>query len=64
MQHSNGFEGKRVVILGGSSGIGLAVVRKTVQRLGGTAGVESELGNGSRFWVELRSAERVTVSKA
>ena len=25
MQHSNGFEGKRVVILGGSSGIGLAV---------------------------------------
>jgi signal transduction histidine kinase len=36
------------------TGIGLALVRKVVQRMGGRAGVESEEGKGSRFWVELR----------
>jgi signal transduction histidine kinase len=40
----------------GGTGIGLAVVRKTVQRMGGATGVESKLGHGSRFWVELPSA--------
>jgi signal transduction histidine kinase len=40
------------------SGIGLAIVRKAVERMGGRVGVESEPGKGSRFWVELRSAER------
>jgi signal transduction histidine kinase len=35
------------------TGMGLAIVRKAVQRLGGEVGVESELGRGSRFWVEL-----------
>jgi signal transduction histidine kinase len=39
------------------TGIGLAIVRKGVARLGGQAGVESEPGRGSRFWVELRRAE-------
>jgi signal transduction histidine kinase len=39
------------------TGIGLAIVQKGVARLGGQAGVESEPGRGSRFWVELRSAE-------
>jgi len=36
------------------TGIGLAIVRKVVQRMGGRVGVESEPGNGSRFWVELK----------
>jgi signal transduction histidine kinase len=36
------------------TGIGLALVRKVVDRMGGRVGVESEEGNGSRFWVELR----------
>jgi signal transduction histidine kinase len=36
------------------TGIGLAIVRKAVERMGGTAGVESEPGKGSRFWLELR----------
>jgi PAS domain S-box-containing protein len=36
------------------TGIGLAVVRKIVTQMGGSAGVESEPGKGSRFWVELR----------
>ena len=35
------------------TGIGLAIVAKGVARLGGTAGVESSPGQGSRFWVEL-----------
>jgi PAS domain S-box-containing protein len=36
------------------TGIGLAIVRKVVERMGGKVGVESEPRNGSRFWVELR----------
>jgi signal transduction histidine kinase len=36
-----------------STGMGLAVVAKTMERLGGSAGVESEPRQGSRFWLEL-----------
>jgi len=35
------------------TGIGLAIVRKAVERMNGSVGVESEPGRGSRFWVEL-----------
>lgn len=35
------------------SGIGLAIVRKAIERMGGRVGVESEPGKGSRFWLEL-----------
>lgn len=38
------------------TGVGLALVRKVLQRMGGAVGVESEAGKGSRFWVELRLA--------
>jgi signal transduction histidine kinase len=38
------------------TGIGLAIVRKVVERMGGEVGVHSEEGKGSRFWVELRAA--------
>jgi signal transduction histidine kinase len=38
------------------TGIGLAIVKKGVERMGGRVGVESELGQGSRFWVELGKA--------
>jgi signal transduction histidine kinase len=38
------------------TGIGLALVRKVVDRLGGKVGVESEPGHGSRFWIELKPA--------
>lgn len=35
------------------TGIGLAIVRKGVERLGGRVGVESQSTQGSCFWVEL-----------
>ncbi len=36
------------------TGIGLAIVRKGMERMGGAVGVESEPGKGSRFWIELQ----------
>jgi len=36
------------------TGIGLTIVRKAVERMGGDLGVESELGQGSRFWIQLK----------
>jgi len=35
------------------NGIGLAIARKAVTRLGGRIGVQSRPGEGSRFWIEL-----------
>ena len=39
------------------TGVGLTIVRKAVERMGGQAGVESEPGHGSRFWLQLRKGE-------
>jgi PAS domain S-box-containing protein len=36
------------------TGIGLAIVKKSVERIGGRVGLESELGKGSTFWLELK----------
>ena len=38
------------------TGVGLAIVAKGMERMGGRFGVESEEGKGSRFWVELPGA--------
>jgi signal transduction histidine kinase len=35
------------------TGIGLAIVHRAVQRMGGACGVESAPGRGSRFWFDL-----------
>ena len=39
------------------TGIGLAIVRKGVERLGGRVGLESVPGSGSRFWIELSKGD-------
>lgn len=39
------------------TGIGLAIVRKAVEKMGGSVGVESQVGQGSKFWIQLRRAE-------
>lgn len=39
------------------TGMGLAIVRKAVERMGGGVGVDSEPAKGSRFWIELPAAE-------
>ncbi|HTL55754.1 MAG TPA: PAS domain S-box protein [Candidatus Limnocylindrales bacterium] len=36
------------------TGIGLAIVRKAAERMGGQAGLTSEPGHGSEFWVSLK----------
>jgi len=35
------------------TGIGLAIVRRAAERMGGAVGLHSEVGRGSQFWVEL-----------
>jgi PAS domain S-box-containing protein len=36
------------------TGIGLAIVKRAMERMGGRVGVESALGKGSRFWIEFK----------
>lgn len=40
------------------TGVGLSIVRRAVERMGGRVGLESELGQGSRFWIELPMAKQ------
>jgi signal transduction histidine kinase len=35
------------------TGVGLSLVRRAVEKIGGRVGVKSDLGCGSRFWIEL-----------
>jgi PAS domain S-box-containing protein len=39
------------------TGIGLTIVRKAVERMGGQIGFDSELGKGTSFWIDLKKAE-------
>lgn len=38
------------------TGIGLAIVARAMQQMGGTCGVKSSLGRGARFWLDLAAA--------
>lgn len=38
------------------TGIGLAIVKKGVERMNGSVGVEAAPGIGSNFWIELPGA--------
>ncbi len=38
------------------TGVGLAIVKKAVDKLGGRYGVDSEIGSGSIFWVQLKKS--------
>ena len=44
--------------LGGSAGLGLAIVRHIAEAHGGAVGLESEEGVGSTFWIEVPRATR------
>ena len=39
------------------AGIGLALTRRLAELMGGSVGAESELGQGSRFWVEMAACD-------
>jgi PAS domain S-box-containing protein len=39
------------------TGIGLAIVKKAAERMGGKVGVISEMGQGSTFWLQLKAVD-------
>jgi signal transduction histidine kinase len=44
------------------TGIGLAIVKKAVERMGGSVALESAPDQGSTFWLDLQSAQNMAES--
>jgi PAS domain S-box-containing protein len=42
------------------TGVGLAIVKTYIEKMNGSVGLESALGTGSRFWIELARATSVS----
>ena len=40
------------------TGIGLAIAARAMDRMGGSIGLESRAGQGSRFWIEFPTSSR------
>jgi PAS domain S-box-containing protein len=39
------------------TGVGLSIVRKAIERMGGQVGFDSTLGGGANFWIQLKRAK-------
>jgi signal transduction histidine kinase len=48
------FEQLHPVAIYEGTGIGLTIARKAVERMGGEFGFDSEAGQGSTFWIQLK----------
>lgn len=57
------FERQKIVEGYEGNGVGLAVVKEGMQRMRGSIGVESRVGAGSRFWIELPTAAGIDESQ-
>jgi PAS domain S-box-containing protein len=49
VEHAVAYEG---------TGLGLTIVRKAAERMGGKMGVESKVGQGSKFWIQLKGVNQ------
>ncbi len=47
----------------GGTGLGTTIAKQIVESMGGTLGVESKVGHGSKFWIELAFEKQAPLSQ-